>query len=414
MSGKSLRRCAPRLSWRASADAATSRASGWGSSRSWREALGVALEPGAAPHGLAGFARGQGDVGRSGRAGHAGRRRLVEPGRGGAAAEHEALAERVRGEPVGAVEAGAGALADRVEARDGGAAVEVGGDAAHHVVAAGETGTSSRHRVEAGLAERVDDVGEAPGVDVAHVEVDVGLAGRVHRRADGAGDCVAGRELVDEALAGRRRAGWRPRRGRPRRRGSPRGAARRSPRWGGTGRTRGRRASAPAARASSRPEPNEPGGLVVRDHSAAAPPVARITARAASVRPSSVSSPVARASVSRRPSARRLSRTSMLGCSDTAALSSRRIRRPVALPPAWATRRREWPPSSPSARLPWRSASKRTPSRSRSRKRAGASSARMRAAEVRTIPRPAARVSCRCSSGESSSASAAASPPCAQ
>ena len=38
--------------------------------------------------------------------------------------------------------------------------------------------------------------------------------------------------------------------------------------------------SAPAARASSRPEPNEPGGLVVRDHSAAAPPVARIDARA--------------------------------------------------------------------------------------------------------------------------------------
>ena len=36
---------------------------------------------------------------------------------------------------------------------------------------------------------------------------------------------------------------------------------------------------APAARASSRPEPNEPGGLVVRDHSAAAPPVARMTAR---------------------------------------------------------------------------------------------------------------------------------------
>ena len=41
---------------------------------------------------------------------------------------------------------------------------------------------------------------------------------------------------------------------------------------------------------------------------------------------------------------------------------------------------REWPPSSPSARLPWRSASKRTPSPSRSRKRAGASSHRTSAA----------------------------------
>ena len=40
--------------------------------------------------------------------------------------------------------------------------------------------------------------------------------------------------------------------------------------------------AAPAARASSRPEPNEPGGLVVRDHSAAAPPVARIVPRAVS------------------------------------------------------------------------------------------------------------------------------------
>ena len=53
---------------------------------------------------------------------------------------------------------------------------------------------------------------------------------------------------------------------------------------------------APAARASRSPEPNEPGGLVVRDHSAAAPPVARITPRASSVRPSSVSSPAARPS----------------------------------------------------------------------------------------------------------------------
>ena len=40
------------------------------------------------------------------------------------------------------------------------------------------------------------------------------------------------------------------------------------------------------------------------------------------------------------------------------ALSCRTTRRPVALPPAWTTSRRlECPPSSPSARLPWRSAS---------------------------------------------------------
>ena len=122
---------------------------------------------------------------------------------------------------------------------------------------------------------------------------------------------------------------------------------------------------APAARASSRPEPNEPGGLVVRDHSAAAPPVARMTARALRS-----SSPTTRWSWTRSAVARRPSRTSMLGCAATSALSSRRIRRPVALPPACATRRRECPPSSPSARFPSRSASNVTPSRSRSRKRA--------------------------------------------
>ena len=42
---------------------------------------------------------------------------------------------------------------------------------------------------------------------------------------------------------------------------------------------------APAARASRRPEPNDPGGLVVRAHSAAAPPVARIVARASRLLP---------------------------------------------------------------------------------------------------------------------------------
>ena len=91
---------------------------------------------------------------------------------------------------------------------------------------------------------------------------------------------------------------------------------------------------------------------------------------------------------SRSAAARRPSSTSMRGCSATTADSSRRIRRPVALPPACATRRREWPPSSPSARLPWRSASKRTPSASRSRKRSGASAQSTRAALRRTSPRP--------------------------
>ena len=58
-------------------------------------------------------------------------------------------------------------------------------------------------------------------------------------------------------------------------------------------------------------------------------------------------------------------------CRGSSATSGARagatMRRPVALPPAWTMRRREWPPSRPSARLPWRSASKCTPRRSRSR-----------------------------------------------
>ena len=50
---------------------------------------------------------------------------------GGAAAEDEALEQRVRGQAVRAVDAGAGTLARRVEARDVSPAVKVGDDAAH-------------------------------------------------------------------------------------------------------------------------------------------------------------------------------------------------------------------------------------------------------------------------------------------
>ena len=88
--------------------------------------------------------------------------------------------------------------------------------------------------------------------------------------------------------------------------------------------------------------------------------------------------------------------------STTTAESWRTTRRPVALPPAWTTRRRECPPSRPSARLPWRSASKCTPRRSRSPTVRGASRHRTVAALVRTRSRPARSVSSRCRSGESS------------
>ncbi len=172
--------------------------------------------------------------------------------------------------------------------------------------------------------------------------------------------------------------------------------------------------SAPAAWAIDIPMPSEPGGFVVRDHSAAAPPVARIVARARIARPSSSTTPAQRPSCIQAPAARAPSSTATSGSSTTSAESWRTMRRPVALPPAWTTRRTEWPPSRPSARTPRRSASKRTPSLSRSRTRAGASCTSTCAAERRTRSRPAASVSARWRLNESSTASAAAIPPCAQ
>ena len=154
--------------------------------------------------------------------------------------------------------------------------------------------------------------------------------------------------------------------------------------------------AAPASRASSRPEPNEPGGLVVRDHRAAAPPVARIVPRAASARPSSD----AGAAAVRRPGGgagglQHLDRRVLGDVGGELAQDAAAGGAPAGVHDAAAP----WPPSRPSARLPWRSASKRTPNASSSWKRAGASSVRTSAAERRTSSRPAASVSSRCSSG---------------
>ena len=67
--------------------------------------------------------------------------------------------------------------------------------------------------------------------------------------------------------------------------------------------------AAPAPRASSRPMPSEPGGLVVRCHRAAEPPVARMTARAWIARPSSHTTPTQRPSRTQRVAARAPSMT---------------------------------------------------------------------------------------------------------
>src|SRR5438445_3734301 len=102
------------------------------------------------------------------------------------------------------------------------------------------------------------------------------------------------------------------------------------------------------------------------------------------------------------------SRTWMRGCASARSASTRRIRAPVAAPPACTTRRRECPPSRP------RSESKSTPSSTRLRTRAGASAVTAATALGRQSPLPARSVSSACSSALSSSPIAAATPPWAR
>ena len=312
-------------------------------------------------------------------------------------AEHEALRQRVGGEPVGAVQAGAGGLADRVEAGHAGAAVEVGDDAAHHVVARrgrrGRARSSGRGRPRAAPRRRW---GSARGRRARMSRLDVRLAGSRRMRGGSRG-------RPRRAARARRRSARRssscsvapsPRIAsvirKPSRPGTPVTAV-------GWNWTNSRSASAaPAARASSRPEPNEPGGLVVRDHSAAAPPVARIDGaggeRAAVVESDAGDAAVVGAAARRRA---RPSRTSMPGCSAT---SARQLAQdPPAGRAAARVRRRGGASARPRARARGcrggrRRSGRRAP-RGRGSARAPPRSGRS-AAEARTSPRPASSVSC--------------------
>ena len=82
----------------------------------------------------------------------------------GAVREDHALEQRVRREPVRAVQARVRALADRPEAGDRRAPVEVGRDAAADVVRGGDDGDRLRRDVDA--------VAQALGVDVGKVLLD--------------------------------------------------------------------------------------------------------------------------------------------------------------------------------------------------------------------------------------------------
>ena len=167
--------------------------------------VGVALEAGVAPQRRAEAARGGSTAAVARRARLAAARPLPDAAAalGGAGAEHEAFAERVRGQPVGAVQARAGALADREQARQRRAPVEVGRDPAHHVVRRRRDRDQLALGVDSGPPQRADDVREQRRVDVAHVEPDGSRAGPVDRPLDRARDLVARRELVDEPLAER-------------------------------------------------------------------------------------------------------------------------------------------------------------------------------------------------------------------
>ena len=364
--GQSERVCAPRLSVRSSAWRAMRRASGWGSSARACRPVGVAHEAGVAPQRRAGLGAGRLRARAPSAARRPRRAARTRPPSAARAPKTKHSRQRVGGQAVGAVQAGARALADGVEPGHRRRAVEVGDDPAHAVVRRRRHGDELGRRIEPRLAQRADDVGEQQRVDRAHVEVDA-------RRARSRSSSTTSRAPPRRAARARRRS-------------ARRAASRRvapSPRIASVTRKPSRplmpvtavgwncmssrsASAAPAPRASSRPMPSEPGGLVVRCHRAAEPPVARMTARAWIARPSSHTTPTQRPSRTHRVAARAPSMTVTPAVSTTTAESWRTTRRPVALPPACTTRRRECPPSRPSARLPWRSASKCTPRRSRS------------------------------------------------
>ena len=318
------------------------RASGCGSSSSSRSPSASRSSPASAPQRRAGLAAGRGR-GRSAAGSSAG---AARPARGSLERRRARRGGRTRSTPTASWRPAGWRRAGRCRRtrrpRTGrarvGAAVEVGDDPAHHVVARrarpGRARSSGRARPRAARRRRW---GSGPGRRARMSSSTDGRAGLAQRARK-----IARATASRGASSSTKRSPSAPCSVAP----SPRTASvirkpsrpRRPATAVGWNWTNSRSASAaPAARASSRPEPKEPGGLVVRDHSAAAPPVARTTARAAERRGrrrehagaapvASVEQPRARARprAPRSPGARRRS-----------ADSSRRMRRPVALPPAW-------------------------------------------------------------------------------
>ena len=204
---------APRLSVRASAlgrDQPRQQVRRLGAGARARRRRGRGRRPARAPSRISGVT----GVERLGEAGGLAETRrkvgLPERGERGPAAEDETLEERVRREPIRAVNARAGTLAGRVQP---GSSVRPSRSvtiAAHRVVRRGRDRDRLDGGVEARILDRRHQDGKRSAVDRAQVEQ------RRAARGDRAGDDVPRRELVGEAASARRRAGAHPRRAAPR------------------------------------------------------------------------------------------------------------------------------------------------------------------------------------------------------
>ena len=153
----------------------------------------------------------------------------------------------------------------------------------------------------------------------------------------------------------------------------------------------------PARSAMATPSPVDSAGLVVTEYSCPAPPVASTTlaarmATGAGPAPASwggsAVTPTLRPPSVIRSTANQPSRTA-LAERYVASTSARSTSAPVAAPPAWTTRGREWPPSRASESEPVVSRSNTAPSAMSSCTRPGPSSTRMRTASSSHRPAPA-------------------------
>jgi hypothetical protein len=113
--------------------------------------------------------------------------------------KHHAFQQRVRGQAIGAMQAGEGGFADGVEAGEVGTRGQVGDHAAAGIVCRRHHGYRLARDVDAEFAAAREDGREVLGEEfrrlVRHVEEDAVEAVALHFEVDGAGDDVSRREF---------------------------------------------------------------------------------------------------------------------------------------------------------------------------------------------------------------------------